>query len=76
VDVNKIPDGWQVLMQDQNQPTLKKVIMESKTITLERSFRCIEMENFANGTIALGNYIAASTENGAFSLVGEIQLQQ
>jgi phosphoglycerate kinase len=25
------------------------------------------MENFANGTIALGNYIAASTENGAFS---------
>jgi phosphoglycerate kinase len=29
-----------------------------------------EMESFANGTICSGKYIAASTENGAFSLVG------
>jgi phosphoglycerate kinase len=29
-----------------------------------------EMENFAHGTIALGNFIAESTANGAFSLVG------
>jgi phosphoglycerate kinase len=28
------------------------------------------MENFAHGTIALGNFIAESTANGAFSLVG------
>jgi phosphoglycerate kinase len=28
------------------------------------------MENFANGTIELGKYIAASTAKGAFSLVG------
>ena len=28
------------------------------------------MENFANGTITLGNFIAESTANGAFSLVG------
>jgi phosphoglycerate kinase len=70
VDVNKIPDGWQVLMRDQNQPTLKKVIMESKTILWNGPLGVFEMENFANGTIALGNYIAASTENGAFSLVG------
>jgi phosphoglycerate kinase len=27
------------------------------------------MENFAKGTIELGNYIAESTANGAFSLV-------
>jgi phosphoglycerate kinase len=28
------------------------------------------MENFAKGTIALGNFIAEATSNGAFSLVG------
>ena len=28
------------------------------------------MPTFANGTIQLGNYIAESTQNGAFSLVG------
>jgi phosphoglycerate kinase len=28
------------------------------------------MDNFANGTIELGKYIAASTAKGAFSLVG------
>jgi phosphoglycerate kinase len=44
--------------------------MESKTILWNGPLGVFEMENFANGTIALGNYIAASTENGAFSLVG------
>jgi phosphoglycerate kinase len=29
-----------------------------------------ELPAFANGTIILGNYIAKSTANGAFSLVG------
>lgn len=28
------------------------------------------MENFAKGTIALGNAIAEATKNGAFTLVG------
>ena len=28
------------------------------------------METFSGGTIALGNSVAQSTENGAFSLVG------
>ena len=36
-----------------------------------------EMENFAKGTIALGNAIAKATEKGPFlSLVVETQLQQ
>jgi phosphoglycerate kinase len=43
--------------------------MESKTILWNGPLGCIWNGNFANGTIALGNYIAASTENGA-SLVG------
>jgi phosphoglycerate kinase len=32
-----------------------------------------EMESFAKGTIALGNFIAAATANGAFSLVAVTQ---
>jgi 3-phosphoglycerate kinase len=32
------------------------------------AIRFFEMENFANGTIELGKYIAASTAKGAFSL--------
>ena len=37
---------------------------------MEWAFSVFEMENFAKGTIALGNSIANSTKNGAFSLVG------
>ena len=71
VDVNKIPDGWQGL--DAGPKSLEnfhKVIMESKTILWNGPLGVFEMENFAKGTIALGNSIAASTANGAFSLVG------
>ncbi|MBD3583745.1 phosphoglycerate kinase [Flavobacterium selenitireducens] len=71
VDVDKIPQGWQGL--DAGRKTLenfKKVILESKTILWNGPIGVFEMENFANGTIELGNYIAEATENGAFSLVG------
>ncbi|PZX95413.1 phosphoglycerate kinase [Flavobacterium aquariorum] len=71
VDVREIPDGWQGL--DAGPKSLKnfeKVIMESKTILWNGPLGVFEMETFAKGTIALGNYIAASTQNGAFSLVG------
>jgi phosphoglycerate kinase len=43
--------------------------MESKTILWNGPLG-VFLKWFANGTIALGNYIATSTENGAFSLVG------
>ena len=48
----------------------KEVIMASKTILWNGPLGVFEMENFANGTITLGNFIAESTANGAFSLVG------
>ena len=71
VDVNKIPDGWQGLdAGPKSLENFKKVIMESKTILWNGPLGVFEMENFANGTIALGNFIAESTANGAFSLVG------
>jgi phosphoglycerate kinase len=71
VDVNQIPDGWQGLdAGPKSLANFEKVIMECKTILWNGPLGVFEMESFANGTIALGNYIAASTENGAFSLVG------
>jgi phosphoglycerate kinase len=71
VDVSAIPDGWQGLdAGPKSLENFKKVIMDSKTILWNGPLGVFEMESFANGTIALGNFIAESTENGAFSLVG------
>jgi phosphoglycerate kinase len=71
VDVREIPDGWQGLdAGPKSLAIFEKVIMESKTILWNGPLGVFEMETFAKGTIALGNYIAASTANGAFSLVG------
>jgi phosphoglycerate kinase len=71
VDVREIPDGWQGLdAGPKSLENFKLVIMESKTILWNGPLGVFEMENFANGTITLGNYIAESTANGAFSLVG------
>jgi phosphoglycerate kinase len=71
VDVDKIPDGWQGLdAGPKSLENFKKVILASKTILWNGPLGVFEMENFAKGTIELGNYIAEATENGAFSLVG------
>ena len=71
VDVREIPDGWQGLdAGPKSLANFKEVIMESKTILWNGPLGVFEMENFAKGTIELGNYIAESTANGAFSLVG------
>ena len=71
VDVTEIPDGWQGL--DAGPKTLenfKDVILKSKTILWNGPVGVFEMERFAEGTIAVGNYISQATQNGAFSLVG------
>ncbi|AWG24509.1 phosphoglycerate kinase [Flavobacterium kingsejongi] len=71
VDVTKIPDGWQGLdAGPKSLEQFKKIILESKTILWNGPLGVFEMENFAKGTIALGNFIAEATEKGAFSLVG------
>ncbi|OOG62990.1 phosphoglycerate kinase [Flavobacterium sp. A45] len=71
VDVREIPDGWQGLdAGPKSLENFEKVIMQSKTILWNGPLGVFEMETFAKGTIALGNFIAASTANGAFSLVG------
>lgn len=71
VAVDKIPDGWQGL--DAGPKTLenfKSVIVKSKTILWNGPIGVFEMENFAKGTIAIGNFIDEATQKGAFSLVG------
>ena len=71
VDVSQIPDGWQGLdAGPKSLEAFQKVIMDSKTILWNGPLGVFELPTFANGTISLGNYIAESTANGAFSLVG------
>ncbi len=71
VDVNQIPDGWQGLdAGPKSLAQFREVILESKTILWNGPLGVFEMENFAKGTIELGNSIAEATQKGAFSLVG------
>jgi len=71
VDVDKIPDGWQGLdAGPKSKQLFHDVVMQSKTILWNGPLGVFEMENFAKGTIALGESIAEATKNGAFSLVG------
>ena len=71
VDVNNIPDGWIGLdAGPKSIANFHNVAMQSKTILWNGPLGVFEMENFAKGTIELGNSIAEATKNGAFSLVG------
>ncbi len=67
----QITNGWMGLdVGTQTQAHFANVIANSKTILWNGPLGVFEMENFAKGTIALGNAIANATKNGAFSLVG------
>ncbi|MEM9685971.1 MAG: phosphoglycerate kinase [Bacteroidota bacterium] len=71
VAAKAIPEGWQGL--DAGPETLynfKAAILSSKTILWNGPIGVFEMENFAKGTIAIGNAVAEATANGTFSLVG------
>jgi len=71
VNVNNIPNGWQGLDCGPKSIVLfDNVVKQCKTILWNGPLGVFEMENFANGTIALGNSIAQATKNGTFSLVG------
>ena len=71
VDVKQIPDGWQGLdAGPKSLAIFKQIILDSKTILWNGPLGVFELPTFANGTIQLGEFIAESTANGAFSLVG------
>lgn len=70
-DVYHIPDGWQGL--DAGPKSLENfdaVVNDCKTILWNGPLGVFEMKTFSKGTISLGDSIAKSTKNGAFSLVG------
>jgi phosphoglycerate kinase len=70
-DVDAIPDGW--LGMDAGAKALetwKKVIMNSRTILWNGPVGVFEMPKFAKGTLALVEFVAKATQQGAFSLVG------
>lgn len=68
---NGIPEGWQGLdIGPESIKQFNEIVSQCKTILWNGPLGVFEMENFANGTIAMGNAIAQATLNGAFSLVG------
>ncbi|MEM6517412.1 MAG: phosphoglycerate kinase [Bacteroidota bacterium] len=71
VNVDAIPEGWQGLdAGPKSKELFHEVVMQCKTILWNGPLGVFEMENFAGGTIALGDSIAEATKKGAFSLVG------
>lgn len=68
---NNIPDGWMGLDIGPNAcEQFSNVIKRSKTILWNGPMGVFEMEKFQHGTKTIATAIAASTQNGAFSLVG------
>ena len=70
-DIREIPETWQGLdAGPKSREIFNDVLLNSKTILWNGPIGVFEMENFAAGTIALGESIAEATKFGAFSLVG------
>lgn len=71
IDIYEIPEGWMGLdAGPRSRDLIHDVILNSKTILWNGPIGVFEMPNFSAGTVALGDSIAESTRNGAFSLVG------
>lgn len=71
MNVKAIESGWQGL--DAGPVSREKfdlIIKKCKTILWNGPLGVFEMESFSKGTIAIGDSVAESTKNGAFSLVG------
>jgi len=67
----EIPAGWMGLdAGPESLAALEPVLMNSKTILWNGPLGVFEFENFSAGTRAAAEFIAASTQNGAFSLIG------
>jgi phosphoglycerate kinase len=66
-----IPDGWMGLdIGPKSVGIFSEIINKSKTILWNGPMGVFEMEKFQNGTKSIALAVAASTGNGAFSLVG------
>lgn len=68
---NHIPDGWMGLdIGPKSVAKFEKVIGDSKTLLWNGPMGVFEMKKFQNGTKSIAEAVAASTGNGAFSLIG------
>ncbi len=68
---DQIPDGWMGLdIGPKAVGIFSEIINKSKTILWNGPMGVFEMEKFQNGTKSIALAVAASTKNGAFSLVG------
>ncbi|MGB0199108.1 MAG: phosphoglycerate kinase [Flavobacteriaceae bacterium] len=70
-DINQIAEGWEGM--DAGPKSLQNfadVVSQANTILWNGPLGVFEFPNFAQGTIRLGEAIAQSTQEGAFSLVG------
>jgi phosphoglycerate kinase len=71
VDNDHMEKGWMGLdIGTESAGLFSKIIMASKTILWNGPMGVFEMEKFQAGTRAVAEAIAASTQNGAYSLVG------
>jgi phosphoglycerate kinase len=69
--IDSIPDGWMGLdIGTQSAQKFHEVLQQAKTILWNGPAGVFEMNAFSKGTIAIGESVAQSTANGAFSLVG------
>lgn len=69
--VKDIPDGWEGLdIGPESQKRFVDVIKDSKTILWNGPTGVFEFDNFAHGSRAVAEAIAAATDKGAFSLIG------
>lgn len=66
-----IPDGWMGLdIGPKAVGIFNEIIGKSKTVLWNGPMGVFEMEKFQTGTKSIAEAVAASTANGAFSLVG------
>jgi len=71
VSIDNGKEGYMGLdIGDETIALFTRVIMDSKTILWNGPMGVFEMPNFQKGTVEIAKAIAASTEKGAFSLVG------
>ena len=70
-DIYNIPEDYEGMDAGKNSiEAFRKVVLDSKTILWNGPVGVFEFSNFSKGTKELGNLVAESTANGAFSLVG------
>ena len=70
-DIDKIPEDFEGMdAGPKSLEIFKEVILNSKTILWNGPVGVFEFSNYSNGTKSVGDAVATSTKNGAFSLVG------